>query len=90
MDAGFEAYVVARGDALHRTAYLLTHDHALAEDLVQTALAKAWPAWGRIQGRAGRLRAQGHREHLRDLVAAALERRAPHRDAAGRRVRRPR
>ena len=49
MDAGFEAYVVARGDALHRTAYLLTHDHALAEDLVQTALAKAWPAWGRIR-----------------------------------------
>jgi RNA polymerase sigma-70 factor (sigma-E family) len=49
VDAGFEAYVVARGDALHRTAYLLTHDHALAEDLVQTALAKAWPAWGRIQ-----------------------------------------
>jgi RNA polymerase sigma-70 factor (sigma-E family) len=33
-----------------RPAYLLTHDHALAEDLVQTALAKAWPAWSRIQG----------------------------------------
>ena len=48
MDGGFEAYVVARGDALHRTAYLLTHDHALAEDLVQTALVKAWAAWGRI------------------------------------------
>lgn len=46
----FEAYVVARGDALHRTAYLLTHDHALAEDLVQTALAKAWGSWRRIDG----------------------------------------
>jgi RNA polymerase sigma-70 factor (sigma-E family) len=50
MDGGFEAYVAARGEALHRTAYLLTHDHALAEDLVQTALAKAWAAWDRIEG----------------------------------------
>jgi RNA polymerase sigma-70 factor (sigma-E family) len=50
MDGGFEAYVAARGDALHRTAYLLTHDHGLAEDLVQTALAKAWGAWRRIEG----------------------------------------
>ncbi|GAB3589968.1 SigE family RNA polymerase sigma factor [Angustibacter peucedani] len=50
MDGGFAAYVAARGDALHRTAYLLTHDHALAEDLVQTALAKAWGAWSRIEG----------------------------------------
>ena len=47
---GFDDFVAARGDALHRTAYLLTHDHALAEDLVQTALAKAWGAWGRIEG----------------------------------------
>lgn len=47
---GFEAYVLARGDALHRTAYLLTHDHALAEDLVQTTLARSWHAWPRIQG----------------------------------------
>jgi RNA polymerase sigma-70 factor (sigma-E family) len=47
---GFEAFVAARGDALHRTAFRLTRDHALAEDLVQTALAKAWPAWRRIEG----------------------------------------
>jgi RNA polymerase sigma-70 factor (sigma-E family) len=47
---GFESFVAARGGALHRTAYLLTRDHGLAEDLVQTALAKAWPAWRRIQG----------------------------------------
>ncbi len=47
---GFEAFVAARGDALHRMAYHLTRDHALAEDLVQTALAKAWPAWRRIEG----------------------------------------
>ena len=47
---GFEAFVAGARDALHRTAYQLTRDHALAEDLVQTALAKAWPAWRRIQG----------------------------------------
>jgi len=28
---------------------LLTRQHASAEDLVQTALAKAWRAWGRIE-----------------------------------------
>jgi len=47
---GFVDFVVARGPALHRTAVLLTRQHASAEDLVQTALAKAWRAWGRIEG----------------------------------------
>ena len=50
VDVGFEAYVLARGDALHRTAYLLAHDHALAEDLVQTSLARSWGSWSRIRG----------------------------------------
>lgn len=45
----FDGFVRGRGAALHRTAYLLTGDWALAEDLVQTALARSWPAWGRIQ-----------------------------------------
>ncbi len=45
---GFTDFVVARGPALHRTAYLLTRNHASAEDLVQTALAKAWRAWHRL------------------------------------------
>ncbi|MFI7690621.1 sigma factor [Nonomuraea sp. NPDC049655] len=31
-------------------AYLLTRDWGTAEDLVQTALAKAWVAWRRIEG----------------------------------------
>ena len=44
----FEAYVAARGDWLHHTAWLLTGDHARAEDLVQTALGKTWPRWSRI------------------------------------------
>lgn len=39
---GFEDFVTIRSGALLRTAYLLTRDHALAEDLLQTALTKAW------------------------------------------------
>lgn len=49
-DVPFEGFVAARGDHLLRTAYLLTRDHQLAEDLLQTALAKAWGAWRRIKG----------------------------------------
>jgi RNA polymerase sigma-70 factor (sigma-E family) len=44
----FDAFVGARGDALWRSAWLLTGDRHLAEDLVQTALAKAWPKWAGI------------------------------------------
>jgi RNA polymerase sigma-70 factor (sigma-E family) len=44
----FDEFVVARSSRLLRTAYLLTHDWALAEDLLQTALAKSWFAWGRL------------------------------------------
>lgn len=46
----FDGFVAARSRALLRTAYLLTGDHGLAEDLLQTALAKSWFAWGRISG----------------------------------------
>ena len=47
--ADFDHFVTARGDALLRTAYLLTHDRVLAEDLLQTALVKAWTSWRRIR-----------------------------------------
>ncbi|HJQ06108.1 MAG TPA: SigE family RNA polymerase sigma factor [Nocardioides sp.] len=46
----FDAFVAARSTALLRTAYLLTRDHAQAEDLLQTALTKAWFSWRRISG----------------------------------------
>ncbi len=46
----FHAFVVARTPALSRTAYLLTGDAHLAEDLVQTALFKAARSWHRIRG----------------------------------------
>jgi len=45
----FDEFVVARSSSLLRTAFLLTHDHALAEDLLQTALTKAYLAWSRIE-----------------------------------------
>lgn len=48
-EPAFDAFVVARGQRLLHTAYLLTHDQQLAEDLVQTALAKAWGRWARIE-----------------------------------------
>jgi RNA polymerase sigma-70 factor (sigma-E family) len=45
---GFAQFVEARQRSLQRTAWLLTGDWALAEDLVQTALARSWPHWERI------------------------------------------
>ena len=49
-EAAFAEFVAARTSALMRTAYLLTRDHHLAEDLVQSALFKAAMAWERIEG----------------------------------------
>ena len=48
--AEFDPFVLARSPALLRTAYLLVRDEAMAEDLLQTALTKAWFAWERIDG----------------------------------------
>lgn len=49
-DDDFVAFVDARSSALLRTARLLTAgDRHAAEDLVQTALEKAYVAWPRIQ-----------------------------------------
>ena len=47
-DGSFDAFVAARTGALLRTAYLLTGDQQLAEDLVQSALVKASLRWRRI------------------------------------------
>ncbi len=49
-EAEFDEFVVARSPALLRTAYLLVQDEGLAEDLLQTALTKAWFAWKHISG----------------------------------------
>lgn len=47
-DADFAAFVGARQQALARFAYLLTGNPHDAEDLVQSALAKAYGHWRRI------------------------------------------
>src|SRR4051794_16602709 len=44
----FEEYVAARGRALERYAFVLTGDAQRAQDLVQTALVKAYRRWGRV------------------------------------------
>jgi RNA polymerase sigma-70 factor (sigma-E family) len=49
-EQAFNAFVGARSTPLLRTAFLLTRDRGLAEDLLQTALTKAWFSWGRIEG----------------------------------------
>jgi len=50
-DVEFEAYMAARQPGLLRTAYLLTGDQHTAEDLVQTALAKLYLSWEKVQRR---------------------------------------
>ena len=52
----FDGFVRARGVALHQTAFLLTGDWALAEDLLQTALARSYLRWGRIDDHEGYVR----------------------------------
>ena len=53
-DADYTEFVHASWPSLYRTAYLLVGEHTLAEDLVQTSLAKTYASW----------------RHVRDLSAA--------------------
>jgi RNA polymerase sigma-70 factor (sigma-E family) len=48
-DDEFTRFVRAENAALMRTAWLLTGDRGLAEDLVQTALARAYGKWSKVQ-----------------------------------------
>jgi RNA polymerase sigma-70 factor (sigma-E family) len=47
-EAQFQSFVRARWTHLVRTAYLLSGDRHHAEDLAQTALAKAYRSWRRV------------------------------------------
>ncbi|HUD39891.1 MAG TPA: SigE family RNA polymerase sigma factor [Streptosporangiaceae bacterium] len=47
----FHEFVMSRGRSLLHSAYLLTGNVADAEDLVQSALAKTYQAWDRIEDR---------------------------------------
>jgi RNA polymerase sigma-70 factor (sigma-E family) len=48
--ASYSSFVADRSDHLLRTAYLLTRDWAMAEDLLQEAMVKTWFAWRRLDG----------------------------------------
>ena len=48
-EAEFAAFMAARSAQLYRSAYLLTTSTPAAEDLVQTALAKAYASWSRVR-----------------------------------------
>ncbi|MGZ4448104.1 MAG: sigma factor, partial [Nocardioides sp.] len=48
-DADYTQLVHAAWPSLYRTAYLLLGDHAEAEDLVQTALAKTYASWRQVR-----------------------------------------
>ncbi|HEX6870140.1 MAG TPA: SigE family RNA polymerase sigma factor [Micromonosporaceae bacterium] len=45
---GFDEFVLTRGPALARTAYLLTGDRHLAEELLQTALTRTAERWRQV------------------------------------------
>ncbi len=47
----FDAFISARSASLLRSAYLLTGQVELAEDLLQTAWSKVWPRWNRLARR---------------------------------------
>jgi RNA polymerase sigma-70 factor (sigma-E family) len=49
VDDSFDDFVVNRGPALLRFAYLLTGDRHRAEDLVQEVLARVHQRWDRIE-----------------------------------------
>lgn len=52
-EADFREFVSMRQRPLQRSAWLLTGDWTIAEDLVQTALARAWPHWARVRRSGG-------------------------------------
>ncbi|NUP52360.1 MAG: SigE family RNA polymerase sigma factor [Catenulispora sp.] len=49
IDAEFGDFMAARWPALVRTAYLLTGDQHLAEDLAQATLTKVYASWKRVR-----------------------------------------
>jgi RNA polymerase sigma-70 factor (sigma-E family) len=48
-DQEFDEFASAAWPRLRRSAYLLTGDHHLAEDLAQTALARTYAHWRRVR-----------------------------------------
>jgi RNA polymerase sigma-70 factor (sigma-E family) len=68
-DEVFRDFVVARQRALLRTAFLLTGDQGMAEDLVQTALEKTVRRWSGGGGGPASLEAYVRRVMYREQVS---------------------
>jgi len=66
-DREFRAYFEARVAVIRRTAYLLCGDWHRAEDLAQTALAKLYVAWPRLN-RNGQLDAYARKIVVRAAI----------------------
>ncbi|MBO0825561.1 MAG: SigE family RNA polymerase sigma factor [Actinobacteria bacterium] len=64
-DAEFSDFMVGRWSQLVRLCYGLTGDVQLAEDLAQTAFARAYASWGRVR------RADDPDAYLRRIVVNA-------------------
>lgn len=64
-DAAFTEFVLARQTHLRRVAYTICGDWTLADDLLQTALAKLYAAWPRLR-RDGREEA-----YVRQIIVRA-------------------
>ncbi|MPQ97402.1 SigE family RNA polymerase sigma factor [Modestobacter sp. I12A-02628] len=71
----FSSFVREHSPSLMRTAYLLTGDRGHAEDLAQTALAKAYGHWSRVEAAdqpvayVRRLMVNAHLSWLRRLAS---------------------
>ncbi len=48
-DAEYSEFVAAAWGSLYRTAYLIVGNHALAEDLVQTAMTNTYASWHKVR-----------------------------------------
>lgn len=79
-EAAFEAFVRSSGPSLLRTAFLLTGDRGLAEDVLQVALERTARHWDRLRGSAEAYARRavinsardGHRRRLARPVEASL------------------
>jgi len=52
-DPSFVGFVAARSSSLQRSAWLLTGDQHMAEDLLQASLAAVWPRWSQVVRHGG-------------------------------------
>src|SRR6266516_4549536 len=73
-DEQFRRFVVERSPGLLRLAYLLAPDPGAAEDLLQSALVRAYQRWRRIRDNP-----EGYVRRVLVTVAADERRRAHHR-----------